>query len=849
MVDQNQGAGPTPDDENQSTDAQQGSVESVDGSPPDVEDTDDGGAIVKLDTPTPAPADEGKFYDNLVPIISSATLASLANDLDERVREDRKAREAREKQYQEGIQRTGLGNDAPGGAQFSGAARVVHPMLAKASIDFEARAIAELMPPAGPVKEYIPETNLKQATVDKAKRVAAHMNWQLTVQMPEFRGELEQCLSQVPLGGSQFMYLCWDQQRRRATGTYWPSDDVLIPYAASSAMMAERLTQVERITQRVYEQRVKNGYYVDPADSAPPMTPDLGPAARAAEKVEGVKPDTFNKDGLREVWRIYTTLQIEEDKLAGGDYAPYIVEMNADRSGVKRIIRNWEEKDELRQPMPWLIEFPFLPWRGTLSIGLAHVIGTLSGAATGALRALLDTAHLNNFPGLLKLKGANFGGQSKQMDVGTIVELEGGVGNLTDDIRKLIMPIPYNQASSVLFQLLGLMGEEAEGVVATTLKNLTEAASNTLPVGTTLALIEQGMKVFAGVHMRLLHAQTQLLRVLYRINKLYLTDAELKDEAGTVLAMRADYNGPMNVIPVADPNIFSDAQRFAQMQIVADRAMNAPDLYDRRAVEEMILERTRVPDATRLLLPSNQPKPDNAANENMAMAMGRPAMSYPEQDHLAHLQVHLDFANSPLLGQLSVIAPKFMPLVLQHIAEHVAMWYVQGMYHAGSAAVGQGLENLMFTKDPEAEAELDRLLATLSPEAIKGAQQHFSAFPQMLDQLQQIAQKYAPQPPPDPTMAVAQLGAQSKAQSDQLRSQDAAASNASREKVAQIRAIADRVLQTQRDAAAGQRQQQAEMAKHVMNQEDNQTALTIAASELAAGHKSGVSTGTGINPG
>lgn len=883
----NSAAGSLPEDENNQAQSSQGSIQSVETSPADandVEDTEDGGAIVKVGKD--APADTGKFYDNLVPILPPNVLASIQNMLDERIREDKKAREDRDKQYAEGIKRTGLGNEAPGGANFTGASKVVHPMLIKAAIDFEARAIAELVPPAGVVKAFIPENgNLTQNQVDKARRVAAHMNWQLSIQMPEFRPELEQCLSQVPLGGSQFMYINWDEQRRRPTPTYWPSDDVYIPYGSSSALMAERITQVERITQRVYEARIKSKYYADPADAPSVIIPTQSDPAKAAEKVEGVRPDIINKDGLREIWRCYTHLEIEEDKLAGGELVPYVVEMNADLSGVKRVVRNWEKQDEQKAAMQWLVEFPFLPWRGALSIGLAHVIGSLSGAATGALRASLDSAHVNNFPAVLKLKGANFSGQTKQMEFGSFVEIEGGVGGINDDIRKLVMAVPYNPPNTVLIDLLGLLGTEGEGVVATTLKNLSEAASNTLPVGTTLALIEQGMKVYAGVHLRLLHAMTQFLRVLYRINRLYVTDAEIKDDAGTLLAMRQDYTGPMDVIPVADPNIFSDAQRFAQLLIVADRAQANPDLYDRREVETRILERTRIPDAKKLLQPNPQPEQANAVNENTAMAMGRPVGAFPEQDHLAHLQVHLDFANSPYLGQLPVIAPKFLPMVMDHLGQHIALWYASAMYHAGSAAVNQKLEKLMNTKDPDAEAELDKLLATLSPAAESAAKMHFGQYPQILGQLQQLADKYKPQQPADNSVGVAQVNAQTATAVADKRSQDVQATNQSREKVAQLsivgkgqqtaqqtqvkaaadtqvnrekaaaaenaqrlKAMSDAALQKQKDDAAGERAQQDNLVKESTNQEDNQTAITIAAAELAGGHRSAVSTGTGINP-
>lgn len=861
------GPGPTPDDENTSSaGSAQGSIESVEAPASDVEDTSDGGAIVKTGEPTPAPADQGKFYDNLLPVLANTDIAALGQTLDELIKKDKEDRKERDKKYAEGIKRTGLGDEAPGGGTFAGASRAVHPVLSKACIDFEARAIAELMPPAGPAKEYIPEANVTQAMVDKAKRKSAHMNWQMTKQMPEFRPELEQCLSQVPLGGSQFMYLMFDQRRRRPVATYWPSDDVIIPYAASSALMSERLTMVERITQQVYKQRVKSGYYADMQgivritekgddsdaariDSAPVMQPEQTPAAKAAERVEGVEPDALNKDGLREIWRVFADLELQDDVETGGELAPYVIEMTEATHEIKRIIRNWEQEDSLRLNMAWLIEFPFLPWRGALSIGLGHVIGSLSGAVTGALRACLDTAHVNNFPALLKIKGANMSGQTLQLDFGSVTEIEGGISGMNDDVRKLIMAVPYNPPSQMLLELMGVLVDAAEGTVATTLKNLTDAAQNGLPVGTTLALLEQGLKVFAGVHQRLLHAMTQLLGVLHRINKLYLTDKELKDDAGTTLALRSDYNGPMDVIPVADPNIFSDAQRFAQMQVVADRAQLLPQLYDLRKVEEMILERTRIPDATNLLLPDAAPHEDNAVNENAAMAMGQPVSVFPEQDHLAHLQVLLDFAQSPFLGQFPSIAATYLPHAIKHASDHVTMWYVQAFYHASSAAVGQDISKLMGTKDPEAQAELDKLLATLSPKVIEIAASKFTKPEAIMKQLMQVAQSLAPQPPQDPTLAATSITADAKKAGDALRAQTDQGKTASNEKLTTLKLVSDRTLQTQKDNAAGQRAQDANVAKERISEEDNQTALTIAASELAAGHRSGVSDGKGINPG
>jgi hypothetical protein len=700
-----------------------------------------------------------------------------------------------------------------------------------------------------------------KARVEKARRKVALMNWQLRTQIPEFRPELEQCLVQTGLAGSQFMYMVWDERKRRPTATYWPGEKVIMPSGASSALTAERLTQIETISQRTYEQRVETGYYIDPADSAPANQPDQSSAEKAAAKVEGVKEPDQNLDGLREIWRVYTELELDEDPETKGELAPYIIEMTKEGGEVKRVVRNWEEKDEQRAQMAWLIEFPFLPWRGALSVGLGHIIGGLSGAATGALRALLDSAHINNFPAALKLKGANASGQSKQVDVGTLVEIEGGITQMDQDIRKLVMAFPYNPPSAVLFQLLGFLGEEAEAVVQTTLKNLQEAASSNLPVGTTLALIEQGMKVMAGIHLRLLNAMTQLIGVLHRIDRLYITDAEIKDDTGEVLASREDFNGPIDVIPVADPNIFSDAQRFAQMQIVADRAMQLPQIYDQRKVEELILERTRIPDAKNLLVPLATPQPDNAVNENAAMSMGRPVAAFPEQDHLAHLQVHFNYFESPVLGSLPIIAKKFVPSLLDHMVQHLALWYVEAIYEGGNQAtqqLGHELSDLMHPKDTGASAELDRLLATLSPHVTAEAQKIFQRVPEIIQRAQALMQQLSPQPPPDTSMAAAALSAQTataiadknaqtKVVDIQSRTQLGHAKIASDQQTAAQKLQAAMAQQAKKDEDQAQMQAREQASREAMNVEDNETALTISAADIAAGKKSPLSTGHGLS--
>jgi hypothetical protein len=823
-----------------------------------VEDTDDGGAIVEMDEDTPTPADESEFYRNLADEIDENELEAVALELITKIDYDKDSRKERDVQQAEAIRRTGLGNDAPGGAEFEGASRVVHPMLTKAVVEFESRAIAELMPPEGPVKDYIPGESTK-SRVEKARRKKTYMNWQFKVQMPEFRAELEQLLTQLPLGGSQYLRLVYDHKKKRPVPIFVPIDDVYLPYAASSFYSAERATYVEHITRFEFENRVESGQYraIDNLETtgASAMTPEVTESEAATEKIEGKSQKAYNEDGLRDIYEVQTFAEFEEEH----GYSPYLITICAHSHKVLAVVRNWEEEDENREPMFWMAEFGFVPWRGVYHIGLGHMIGWLSGAATGALRALLDSAHINNLPTLLKLKGTNFSGQSVQLAATTITEVEGGIA--TDDIRKLIMPIPFNPPSSVLVELLGLLIKEGDETVKTAMDNLSENANAQMPVGTTLALIEQGMKVLAAIHQRMHSSMDMVIKILHRINRLYVTTEEIKDETGEVMALRKDFQAPLDVIPVSDPQIFSDVQRFAQIQMVATRAAGNP-LYDQRKVEELILERTKIPNAKDLLIPAPKPESMNAVNENVAASLGRPIAAFPEQDHLAHLQVHLDFLQSEYFGYLSVIAPNFVPAIMSHIREHVVMWYVNeavNMIEAPLKEEGVDVETIMKERDPMAQQELDRLLAQISPKLIKAGSEKFGQYPQILQKALQVQQQYAP-PQQDPALAVAEVQKQieetkvaAKKEETAIKEQGATQREQAKQqsKAAEIqqRLITDKEIAEFKERHADARNLTDNEVRERMNQQDNLTAMTIAAAEIENNENTQLQTGTGINPG
>lgn len=796
----------------------------------DMEETEDGGIIITMGSEVD---EEPEFYANLAEDLDNASLNELATDLLDAVARDKESRKQRDKQYEEGLKRTGLGNDAPGGAQFQGASRVVHPILTEVSVDFAARVIKEIFPrsgtDSGPVKDQI----IGKPTVEKAekaKRKSMYMNWQLTQQMPEFRNELEQLLTQVPLGGAQYLKLTWDKRLKRPRPFLVTIDDMYLPYAATSFYTSDRKTHRQLVTQLEFDRRVASGLYRD-ITLIPTSMPEQTKAAQANDKIEGrTATDYYDDDGLREIFEIYVDCEITGDSETKGEVAPYIVTVDAVSKEILSIYRNWDEDDERHIALDWIIEFPFVPWRGAYPIGMIHMIGGLSAGITGSLRALMDAAHIQNSQTGLKLKGGSRGGQSLNIQPTQVIEIEGTPND--GDIRKTFMPLPFPGPSQTLYQLMGFLVDAAKGVVRTTFEDLSDNPDR-LPVGTTLALIEQGMTVFNAIHARLHDAMGKTLMVLHRLNATYLDEKVIIEELGELIVYRNDFEGPMDVIPVSDPNIFSEMQRFAQLQVIQTRAQAMPQLYDLRKVEELILERTKIPNAKGLLLPQPKPHRLNAVNENVAVSMGSPLVAFPDQDHLAHLQVHLSYITNPILGANPIMAPIVIPAMLNHVKDHLALWYVNKTVEVASQAAGMDITDLMDPENPEVDREFDRMLAAADAYVEQSSMQELQDIPAIIQQAMQVLQSMQGQAQMSPTqVAMAQVQAQQA--ETQRRAQ----------------ADAQKAQYDQSKLALDSQMKQAEIqAKEQMNREDNQTAMLIAASELEAGHRTNLKNGTGLMKG
>ncbi len=724
------------------------------GAMPDLIDNKDGTSTIILGDDK-APQDSS-WFDNLALSLPDSTLEELSRKYLDLIDRDVEDREERDKMQAEGLKKAGLGSPAPGGANFEGASRVTHPVLVEAYIDFAASSIKELFPPNGPVRSKV-EGKPNKEKMDKAKRKAEFMNWELTEWIKSYRPELERLLTQLPVGGSQYMKIYWDESRMRPNVEFVPIDDIVLPYEARNFYDVQRKFHRMRISDFDYERRVISGLYRDLSlASAYQIDEQQTASARQSAKIEGKKNDYSSDTGERLINEgcVYEEL-IDDDKAPEGRACPYLITIDEESRKVLSLYRNWNEDSETCEELEYLVDFNFIPWRGVFGLSLLQCLGGLPDALTGSLRALLDSAIINTMPGGLKLKG-NPGGASLSISPTEIKEVD-AMGQ--DDIRKLYMPLPFNPPSPVLFQLLGFMTQAASGVVGTAEEKIADAG-NQMPVGTALALIEQGAKVFSAIHARLHDSQRRCLEILHRINRDHLPDKLQYGSDPEDYVTREDFEGRMDVHPVSDPNIFSETQRFAQIQFIFQTitqmsAVNpaVPQLFDLRKLFARAFEMAKIPDYEEFLPAAPEALPMNPANENVAMVMGKPVKAYEGQNHEAHIQVLLDFAQNDLFGKSLIVAPHFIPAALNHLQDHLLVWYEEMM----KRAAGGTLET-DWDENPDASVKL----AQACPVVDQAAKIAFEKIPGLIAQAMQALQAMAPKPPIDPMVQVATQQVQSQ---------------------------------------------------------------------------------------
>jgi hypothetical protein len=494
---------------------------------------------------------------------------------------------------------------------------------------------------------------------------------------------------------------------------------------------------------------------------------------KANNKIEG-KSNEDNEDGLRKVYHIYTYLSLEDDKKTKGEKAPYILMIDELENKVVGLYRNWEEADKTRTKLDWVVEFKFIPWRGAYAIGLPQLIGGLSAALTGALRALLDSAHINNAATMLKLKGAKISGQSQSVDVTQIVEIEGAPG--VQDIRQIAMPMPFNPPSQVLFELLGFLDKATSSVVTTAEEKIADISANA-PVGTTQALIEQGSQVYSSIHARLHQSQARVLKILCRLNRWHFDDMQKTEVVSDLEVTRDDFARNTDVVPVSDPHIFSETQRMAQNQAVLQLSKDFPDKFNTEKVLERVLKQMKVPNLNEILKDAPAPEQRTSADENAAMLVGQAAYAYIQQDHIAHIQDHVQFAMNPFLGQSPFADPGYLNNLIEHLKQHMTLWYLNRSNGYVQQSTGKLLKNY---DDPTYTPDIDKLYTVVGAHVMMDTSEVMGQFMEAFQHLIQMAQAKKGEPvlPPDAqvvkdtSMAETQrktAADQAKAQNDQAK--------------------------------------------------------------------------------
>jgi len=674
----------------------------AEGSPPDdlqIEDFGDDEVLIgdpELDIMQDV---DSEFDSNLAEEISEKELKAKASSLVKMYEEDREARSDWEERYKAGLRTVdpdgGMSEEEDARAS-RGLSTVVHPMIAEAATQFNARAIAELYPSGGPVKSII-VGNPDEEVEEQARRVKDYMNYQITQEMPEYFPDLDKMLFQLPLVGHAFKKVWWDANLDRQCSKFVKAEDFVVAPESTDLYTSQRYTHLIRMPRNDFNKYVAAGWYLNSEYSGD----GIDPSGDTTEDIEGVDPYSNSDETMTllemHVYDSFDGIDGAEDSDGDDNVVgvPYVITVDYDAEKVLSVRRNWDAEDEKMKRLDWFVSYPFLPGVGFYGFGLYHLIGGLGKAATGSLRALLDSAAFANMQGGFKLKGRVTGGEL-QINPGEFADLDATV----DDVNKAIMPLPFKEPSGALFNLLGFITEAGQRFANTSDMNVGDVNPNA-PVGTTVALIEQGSKSFSAIHKRLHYAQGQEFKLLAKLNAKYLPDQfEFALSGSSEMIYAADFDARIDVIPVSDPNIFSTAQRIAQAQSILQMANAAPQLHNIYEAYKRMYEAIRIPNIDQILIEPKEAVRLDPIDENMSVMYGKPIRAFPEQDHDSHIAVHMQFMQDPSLAG-NPGAAAMQPLLVAHIAEHVALLYRQRM----QASIGVPMPTMPNLRDPDFEFE------------------------------------------------------------------------------------------------------------------------------------------------
>ena len=622
-----------------------------------------------------------EWYANLAEDLDDHVLQEIAENVYTNYDADKNSRQEWESMFERGFDLLGLKIEEAS-EPFEGACTAVHPLLVESAVKFQSKASQELFPSAGPIKTQILGKSTPKREL-QANRVKNFMNYQLTEQMPEYFDEFEKMLFHLPLIGSAFKKVYYDANLKRPVSEFVPIDQFYVSYYSSNLSKADRYTHVIYRSPVDLAKDMRSGIY---ADTELPDATDPQPTAFASkmDTILGFSP-TQDTDPQYVLLEQHCYLEINEPNSEEGIALPYIVTIEEQSRKVLCIRRNYKSDDTNKEKITHFVHYRFVPGFGFYGFGLMHFLGNLTMSATAAMRSLVDAGQFANLPGGFKAKGVRMVGDNDPISPGEFKEVEStGI-----DLQKAIVPLPYKEPSSTLFQMLGFVTTAGQKFADSTEQIVSEASSYG-PVGTTMALLEASSKFFSAIHKRLHKSQRDEFRILARIDYDYLPSEYPYDvpfESRSIF--KSDFDGRVDVIPVSDPNIPSNAHRLMIAQMAMQMAQQSPPgLFNMEALSRTILNAANMPNLEEILPPKIKPQNLDPVSDIMAAVKGMPIAAFPGQNHDAHVQIKMAYLKDPLNGG-SPTMQRVKPILEANIQEHMVHKYQEQMDGVTKAAMEQ----------------------------------------------------------------------------------------------------------------------------------------------------------------
>jgi hypothetical protein len=622
-----------------------------------VTDKENPEVVIEGEEPVVEDAPEDDFAKNLAEDMDERDLEDLASQLISDFKNDKETRSDWEDSYTKGLDLLGFKYTVQT-RPFQGASGVTHPLLAEAVTQFQAQAYKELLPADGPVRtQVIGKVDLEKE--EQATRVKDFMNYMITEQMEEYTPEFDQLLFYLPLAGSTFKKIYYDEVLERAVSKFVPAEDLVLPYYTTSLVDCERITHVIRMTDNEVRKNQVAGFYRDiDLTQAENTQSDI---KSKYNSLEGVSKSS-EADDTRTILEMHVDLDLEDDNNVK---IPYIVTIDDTTQEILSIYRNYKEQDRKMKKINYFVHYKFLPGLGFYGFGLIHMIGGLSTAATSALRQLLDAGTLSNLPAGFKARGMRIRDDDQPIQPGEFRDVDAPGGN----IREQFQLLPFKEPSATLFQLMGFCVDAGKRFAGIADMQMGEDSANRA-VGTTIALLERGARVMSAIHKRLYYGMKQEFKILARVFSEYLPPEYPYDVFGGERTIKqTDFDDRVDILPVADPNIFSMSQRVTLAQTQLQIAQTNPGIHNIYEAYRRVYTALGTKQIDELLIKPENPTPKDPAIENMEGLQMRLPKAFPEQDHEAHIEAHKTFMQSRMVQ----INPQVYALFQGHISEHISM--------------------------------------------------------------------------------------------------------------------------------------------------------------------------------